>query len=172
VLARDDALAAARARVEAHIRQAIEERPAPCVPEAVALRETMPGVGEQGAQTIVAEMGVERARVPSAGPLASWAGRCPGNHAAAGKRTSGKPTKGRPCLRAALGQAAWAAAHSRGTSRAAPYQRLGKRMGKKKALVAVAQSILVIVSPRLSRRTRSVALGERVFKPRSVQAPS
>jgi len=115
LLAQYDDLEAALARVEAHIRQAIEESPDPCVAEAVGLLDTMPGVGDHVAQTIVAERGVEMARFPSAEHLASWAGRCPGNHAAAGKRKSGKTTKGSPFLRAALVQAAWAASHSRGT---------------------------------------------------------
>ena len=158
--------------MEAHIRQAIEERPDPFVAEAVGLLDTMPGVGEQVAQTIVAEIGGEMERFPSAGPLASWAGLCPGNHESAGKRKTGKTTKGSPFLRAALVQAAWAACHSRGTYLAAQYHRLVKRMGKKKALIAVAHSRLVIVYHMLSQRTRYLDLGEDVFKPRSVQAQS
>ena len=80
LLARYDELEAALTRVEAHIRQALEESPDPFVPEAVGLLDTIPGVGEQVAQTIVAEIGVEMARFPSAGHLASGAGLCPGNH--------------------------------------------------------------------------------------------
>ena len=114
LLARYDEREAALARVETPIRQASEERPDPFVPEAAGLLDTMPGVGEQVAQTIVAESGVAMARFPSAGHLASWAGLWPGNHESAGKRKSGKTTKGSPFLRAALVQAAWAASHSRG----------------------------------------------------------
>ena len=158
--------------MEAHIRQAIEASPDPFVPDAVGLLDTIPGVGAQVAQTIVAERGVEMERFPSAGHLASWAGRCPGNHASAGKRKSGKTTKGSPLLRAALVQAAWAASHSRGTYLAAHYHRLVKRMGKKKALVAVAHRLLDIMDHMMSRRTCSVELGEDIVKPRSVQAPS
>ena len=172
LLARYDEREAALARVEAPIRQASEESPAPCVADAVGRLDTIPGVGEHVAQTRGAERGVEMARLPSAEHRASWAGLCPGNHESAGKRKSGKTTKGSPWLRAALGQAAWAASHSRGTSLAAQDHRLGKRMGKKKALGAVAHRILVIVSHLVSRRTRYVELGEEVFKPRSVQAPS
>jgi transposase len=169
---RYDELEVALARVEAHIRQAIEESPDPFVVEAVSLLDTIPGVGEQVAQTIVAAIGVEIGRCPIVGQLASWAGLCPGNHESAGKRTSGKTTQGSPFLRAALVQAAWAASHSRGTSLAGPYHRLVKRMGKEKALVAVAHSILVIVYHMVSRRTRYIDLGEDVFKPRSVHAQS
>jgi transposase len=121
---------------------------------------------------MVAERGVERGRVPTAGHLASGAGRCPGHHASAGKRTSGKTTQGSPSLRAAVGQAAWAASHRRGTSLAAQDHRLVQRRGKKKALVAVAHRMLVIVHHRLSRRTRYADLGEGVCKQRSVHAPS
>jgi transposase len=145
LLARYDELETALARVEVHIRQAIEERPDPCVAEAVPRLDTIPGVGEQVAQTMVAEMGVEMARFPRAEHLARGAGLCPGNHASAGQRKSGKTTQGSPFLRAALVQAAWAASHRRGTYLAAQYHRLVKRMGKKKALVAVAHSILVMV---------------------------
>ena len=172
LLARYDELEAALARVEGHIRQALEESPDPCVAEAVPLLDTIPGVGEQVAQTIVAEIGVEMTRFPSAEHLASWAGLCPGNHESAGKRKSGKTTKGSPFLRAALVQAAWAASHRRGTYLAAQYHRLVKRMGKKKALVAVAHSLLAIVYHMLSRHTRYVDRGEDVFKRRSVQAQS
>jgi transposase len=172
LLARYDALEAALARVEGHIRQAREEHPDPFVAEAVPRLDTIPGVGEQVAQTIVAESGGEMARWPSAEHWARWAGRCPGNHESAGKRKSGKTTKGRPLRRAALVQAAWVASHSRGTYLAAQYQRLVKRLGKKKALVAVAHRILVIVYHMLSRRTRYGDLGEDVCKRRSVQGQS
>jgi transposase len=170
--ARYDAREATLARVEAHLRQAIEESPDPCVPEAVGLLDTMPGVGEPVAQTMVAEMGVAMARLPSAGHLASGAGRCPGTDESAGQRRSGKTTKGSPYLRAALVQAAWAASHSGGTSLAGPYHRWVKRRGQKQALVAVAHRMLVLVSHMLSRRTRYGDLGEDVFKRRSVQAQS
>jgi hypothetical protein len=91
LLARYDELEAALARVEAHIRQAIEESPDPFVAEAVGVLDTIPGVGEQVAQTIVAEIGVEMARFPSAGHLASWAGCVP---AITSRRASASP--GRP----------------------------------------------------------------------------
>ena len=152
------------------MRRAVEESPDPCVAEAVTLLETIPGVGEQVAQMIVAEIGVDMGRFPTAGHLASWAGLCPGNDESAGQRRSGKTTKGSPSLRAALVQAAWAASHSWGTSLAGQYHRLVKRMGKQTALVAVAHSMLVIVYHILSRRTRYADLGENVVKPRSIQA--
>lgn len=172
LLARYDALAAALLRVEAHMRTALEASPDPCVAEAVPLLDTIPGVGAQVAQTMIAELGVALDRLPTAGPLARWAGWCPGNDASAGKRRSGKTTKGSPYLRAAVVQAAWAASHSRGTSLAGPYHRLVQRMGTKKALIAVAHSMLVMVDHMVSRRTRDADLGESVCKPRSVQVQS
>src|SRR5438045_5579338 len=83
-LARYGARAAALAWVEAHIRHAMEESPDPCVPAAVALLDTLPGVGEPVAQPMVAEIGVEMERLPSAGHLAPWAGLCHATHASQG----------------------------------------------------------------------------------------
>jgi hypothetical protein len=97
-------------------RVAGEESPDPFVAEAVPLLDTIPGVGEHVAQMIIAERGVDMGRLPTAGHLASRAGLCPGNDESAGKRKSGKTTKGSPDLRAAVVQAAWAASHSWGTS--------------------------------------------------------
>ena len=139
-------------RVDAHIQQEVVQSPDPFVAEAIILLDTIPGVGAQVALTIVSEIGVDMGRFPTVGHLASWAGMCPGNHESAGKRKSGRTTKGSPYLRAALVQAAWAASHTRGTALAAQYRRLGKRMGKKKALVAVGHSILRIVYHVLSRK--------------------
>jgi transposase len=93
------------------------------------------------AQIIVSEIGADMEQFLSDRHLASRAGMCPGNNESAGKRKSGKTTKGSRYLRAALGQAAWVASHQKGTYLAAQYQRLVKRMGKKKALIAVGHSI-------------------------------
>jgi len=100
--------------------------------------------------------------------LASWAGMCPGNNESAGKRKSGKTTKGSRYLRAALVQAAWAASHQKGTYLAAQYKRLVKRMGKKKALIAVGHSILVIAYHVLQNRTPYQDLGGDYFARRNV----
>lgn len=154
-----DPVEAALQRAEERIRQEVENSADPFVPEAVPLLDTIPGVGETVAQIIVAEVGVDMERFPTANPLASWAGLCPGNNESAGKRQSGKTTTGSRSVRAALGQAAWAASHQKGTYLAAQYTRLVKRRGKKKALVAVGHSILVIASHVLQNRTRYQDLG-------------
>jgi transposase len=124
-----------------------------CVPfeEAVALLDTIPGVARQAAETIVSEIGTDMSRFPDADHLASWAGVAPGNRESAGKRYSGKTRKGSRALRTVLVQAAHAATHTKDTYLAAQYRRLAGRRGKKKALMAVAHSILVMAYHMLSR---------------------
>jgi len=159
---------AALQRAEARIKQEVENSADPFVPEAMQLLDTIPGIGETVAQIIVAEIGVDMARFPTAHDLASWAGMCPGNNESAGKRKSGKTTKGSRYLRAALVQAAWAASHQKETYLAAQYKRLVKRMGKKKALVAVGHSILVIAYHVVQKRTPYQDLGGNYFDRRNV----
>lgn len=158
---------AALTRAEERIRQEVENSPDPFVREAVTLLDTIPGVAETVAQVIVAEIGVDMAQFPTDKHLASWAGMCPGNNESAGKRKSGKTTKGSRYLRVALVQAGWAATHQKGTYLAAQYQRLVKRMGKKKALVAVGHSILVIVYHVLKNRRSYQELGGDYFDRRN-----
>jgi transposase len=108
---------------------------------------TIPGVGKRNAEVIIAEIGVDMSRFPTAAHLASWAGICPGNHESAGKRRTGKARKGDAALRAALCESAWAAARTR-TYLGALYRHLTRRFGKKaeaKAAFAVGHAILVIV---------------------------
>jgi transposase len=107
--------------------------------------DTITGVGKRAAEMIIAEIGVDVSVFPTAGHLASWAGRCPGNNLTGGKRRSGKPTKGNHWLADVVTEGAWAAARSRDTYLAAQYWRLARRIGKKKAAMAVGHSILVIV---------------------------
>jgi len=113
----------------------------------------IPGVGRVAAEVIVAEIGVDMTKFPTAGHLATWAGMCPGNNRTAEKRRSGKTTKGSQWLRTTLVQVAWAASHTKETIFAAAYRKWVKRLGKKKALVAVAHKILVVAYMLLKNKT-------------------
>ena len=161
-----DRVKEAIAKVEQKIREEVTAAPDPFVSEAVKLMDTIPGVGETVAQIIAAEIGVEMSQFPSDRNLSSWAGMCPGNHESAGKRKSGKTTKGSRYLRVALIEAAWAAARTKNTYLSAQYRRFVKRMGKKKALVAVGHSILVIAYHVLNNKCTYQELGGDYFDKR------
>jgi transposase len=92
--------------------------------------DTITGVAKRAAETIIAEIGVDISVFPTAGHLASWAGRCPGNNVTGGKRRSGKPTKGNRWLGEVLTECAWAAARSRDSYLSAQFWRLARRIGK------------------------------------------
>ncbi len=124
---------------------------------------TIPGVARRTAEVIVAEIGVDMTVFPTADHLASWAGLCPGHHESAGKRTSGRTRKGDAWLRDVLVQAAWAAARSKDTFLAAKFWRLTPRLGRKKATVAIAHSILVIAYHVIAREQDYQDLGGDYF---------
>jgi transposase len=141
LLAQVDFLEGQIAQLTGRIAQVL---PAP-FEEAVPRLDTIPGVDRRAAENIVAEVGAELGAFAGSGQLASWAGLCPGNNESAGKRKSGKTTKGDRWLRVMLVQCAWAASHAKGTHLQALYRRLVGRRGKKRALVAVAHRLLVII---------------------------
>lgn len=103
---------------------------------------TIPAVGETVARVIVAEIGVDMTRFPTVGHLISWAGLCPRLHESAGKRLSTRTRPGNPWLKTTLVQVAWVAARTRNTYLRAQFLRLKSRRGPKKAILAVAASIL------------------------------
>jgi transposase len=127
--------------------------------EAARRLATVPGIDVRAAENILAEIGTDRNQFPTAGHLASWTGMCPGNHESAGKRQSGRTTKGNRWLKRILVQAAGAASHSKGTYLQAHYHRLAKRRGRKKALVALGHTLLVIIYHVLKRGTTYPELG-------------
>ena len=136
---------------------------------AVERLDTIPGVARETAEIIVSEIGIDMSRFPSADHLASWAGVAPGNHESAGKRLSGRTTKGNQALVDALTQAAWAASHTKNTYLSAQYRRIAARRGRKKALVAVAHSILVIAYHLLKNQETYHELGGDYFDKRNPQ---
>jgi transposase len=145
----------------------IEEQVSPYAAQRDRLT-TIPGVGRRAAETIIAEIGVDMTRFPSPASLASWAGLCPGNHESAGKRRSGATRHGNPHLATVLVEAAWATSHTR-TRIGARYRRLHRRFGKaggKKAAVATAHTLLVIVWHLLAHSTTYTDLGADYYTQR------
>lgn len=135
----------------------------------VELLDTIPGVGREAAEIIVSEIGSDMSHFPSADHLASWAGVAPGNNESAGKRRSGRTRKGNQALRAVLNQVAHAAAKTKNTYFSAQYHRLAGRRGAKKAIVAVAHSILVVAYHLIERNEPYKELGSDYFDKRNVE---
>jgi transposase len=113
--------------------------------KAIADLIPMPGYERASAQSVIAEIGPDMNPFLTDAHLCSWAKICPGNNESAGKRKSGKTTKGNRWLRSALSQSAWAAARKKDSYFQAQYRRLAGRRGKKRAIVAVAHSLLTII---------------------------
>jgi transposase len=143
----------------------IDEELEPLQP-AVSRLSSIPGIGTRQAQVILAEIGTDMARFPTAGHLASWAGMCPGNHESAGKHYGGTTRKGDSWLRGALGEAAASAARTKNTYLQNRYRRLAARRGKKRALVAVGHSILIAIWHMLSNDIDYQDLGPDHFRNR------
>jgi transposase len=150
------------------LSQEIAERLSP-VHDKIERLDAISGVGQRTIEVFLAEIGTDVVRFPSAAHLSSWVGICPGNNESAGKRKSGKTGKGDVWLRAALLEAAQAASRTKDTYLASQYQHLAARRGKKKAIVAVAHSILRIVWHLLSHDCDYVDLGSRYLEERDRQ---
>ena len=118
-------------------------------PSAVHRLTQIPGISPEGAQVILAEIGLDMTRFPTAGHLVSWAKLCPRTIQSGAKHQTGKTPKGNPYLKGVLGQAAGAAART-STFLGERYRRIVKRRSKGKALVAVARSTLVIIWHRMT----------------------
>ncbi|MGH7159991.1 MAG: IS110 family transposase [Acetobacteraceae bacterium] len=154
----DEAISGIDVEVDAHVepfRTAIEQL------------KTIPGIGDLGASVILAEFGTDMNRFPTQGHLISWAGLCPRNDESAGKRRSNRMRKGAPWLKTTLVQCAWAAARKQGSYLQAQFQRLCARRGTKKAIGAVAASILTAAYHMLTDGTFYQDLGADYFDRRA-----
>jgi transposase len=157
-----DALAKALAEIDAEV-----ERDLGPFREAVRLLRSIPGVSDLSAEVIVSEIGTDMRRFPTAAHLISWAGLCPRNDESAGKRRSNRLRKGAPWLKTTLVQCAWAAARKKDSYLRAQFQRLRQKRGPKKAICAVAASMLTAIWHMLRDGTFWRDLGPDHFHRRS-----
>ena len=153
----------------ARMDQEVEARMRP-VEAAIERLDTIPGVGRRGAEELLAEIGTDMGRFPTAAHLASWARVCPGTNESAGKRASAGTGRGNPWLRRMLVEAARAAARTRRTYLAAQYRRLAARRGANRAAMAVAHTILLIAYRLLRDGTHYHDLGPTYFDERDREA--
>ena len=138
--------------------------------DAIERLDEIPGVGLRTIEDVLAEIGTDMTRFPTSKHLSSWAKICPGNNESGGKRKSGRSGKGNPWLKAALVQASWAAVAKKGTYFRAQYHRLASRLGSKRAILAVAHSMLITIYFMLRDGTSYRELGDNYFDERRRQA--
>ena len=131
--------------------------------ESIAELDKVPGIGERSAQTIIAEIGIDMSRFPTASHLASWAGLSPGNNESAGKRKSSKTCKGNKTLKSTLIQCAQAAVKKKDTFLRAQYDKLVVRRGANRAKVAVAHSMLISIWHMLKKKVPYIDLGRDYY---------
>jgi transposase len=140
------------------------------LPLSVRQLRTIHGVSDLSAQGIVSEIGIDMSRFPTAGHLVSWAGLCPRNDESAGKRRSNRLRKGAPWLKTTLVQCAWVGAPTKGRYLQAQFRRLSHRRGPKKAICAVAASILTAAYHMLKDGTFYRDPGANHFQTASLEA--
>lgn len=133
---------------------------------AIDLLDTIPGVNQRSAEAILAETGIDMCQFPDDKHMTAWAGLAPGNNESGGKRYSGRTRKGNQTLRTTMIQAAQAARRKKGSYASALYKRLAGRRGKKRAIVAVARSLLVSIYHMLTRQEAYQDLGSDYFQER------
>jgi transposase len=144
------------------LEHAVDEALRPFV-EAVKLVKTVPGFSDVSAAAVVAEIGSNMDQFADACHLSSWAGLCPGNNESAGKKYSGRTRSGNIWLKRILCQVAWAASHTRQSYFAAQFHRLKARRGNKRAVLAVAHSILATLYTMLKHGQKYQDLGSDYF---------
>src|SRR5215469_14878113 len=148
--------------VIAELEMKIEEQTRPFATEIERL-DVIPGADRRVAEVLLAEVGADMKPFPSDQHLSSWAGMCPGNEESAGKRTRRRITPGNRWLKKTLVQAAWAASHTKNSYLASQYRRIAARRGRKRALIAVGHSILVIYYHMLKTASTYADLGGDFF---------
>lgn len=131
--------------------------------EAIQKLEEIPGIGKRSAEVILAEIGLDMSRFPTAGHLAAWAGLAPGNNESAGKRKSGRTRMGNPTLKTTLIQSAKTAKAKKGSFFKAQFDRISVRRGKNRAVVAVAHSMIIAIYHMLKYDVSFVDLGEDYY---------
>jgi transposase len=171
-----DALEAAIRELDREVDTRLDRLDAAAQPGEAPFRQligllcTIPGVGELAATTILAEIGRDMSRFPTAGHLVAWAGLCPGQNESAGKRKSTRLRKGPPWLKTMLVQCAWAAKRKKDSYYRAQFYRLQSRRGPQKAICAVAASLLTAIYHMLKTGTTHHDLGAQYFDRRSTTA--
>jgi len=148
---------------------AFDVRIAECVrpfvdPEQMQRLDMIPGVNRRTIENVVAEIGTDMSRFPDEEHLSSWAGMCPGNQQSAQKRGTGRTPKGDSWLKTALTEAAWAAGRTKHSYLGAQYKRLAARRGKKRALIAVGHTLLVVLYHMLKTGVEYKDLGADFFE--------
>jgi transposase len=141
----------------------IEPRLAPYEAQLERLMQ-IPGVGRTAAASVLAELGTDMSRFPSAKHLASWAGLAPGNKQSAGKRQRASTTKGNTHVQTVLAEVVWVISHTKDNYLSAQYHRLARRIGKTRAIVAVSHSVLVIIYHLLRTNQDYHDLGPHYFQ--------
>jgi transposase len=171
-----DSLAAAIVEIDSQVDEAIARMDAEVAAGQATFRAliillcTIPGVGTLAATVILAEIGRDMSRFPTAGHLVAWAGLCPGQNESAGKRKSSRLRKGAPWLKTILVQCAWAASRKKDSYYKAQFNRLRAKHGAKKAICAVAASMLTAIYHMLREGTEHQDLGADHFDRRSTEA--
>jgi len=153
-------------RAIAEVDKEVEANLAP-FRDLIPVLTSIPGIGELAARVLLAEIGADMSRFPTSGHLVSWAGLCPSNDESAGKRRSARMRKGAPWLKTTLIQCAFAAARKKGGCLEAQFHRLRARRGAKKAVGAVAASILTAAYHRIANGVFYEDLGADHFDRRA-----
>lgn len=131
--------------------------------EIIELIDELPGLGKRSAEYIISEIGTDMSRFPTANHLSSWAGLCPGNNESADKKKSTKTREGNKSLRGTLVECARACLHNKDSYFYTQYNRIATKMGKNRAAVAVAHSMLIVIYNMIQNKSHYKELGADYF---------